>query len=88
MTALHPQAQTLNLLIIAEGQQHHIHDAFEYAVYRVIDKYLGPKGWPDAKRADLYAQLAEKYKPTGRIIENERIVSAALWSTENNWATQ
>ena len=78
----HPQAQTLNLLIVAEGQQREHADAFEYAIYRVIDRYLD---WPEAKKADLYAGLAEKYDPKGRIIDNENLVSDVMNDTEANW---
>lgn len=78
----HPMAETVVLLIIAEQRQH---TCFEYAVYEVLNRYMELKAWPDDKRADLYAQLAEKYLPTGSIAVNTQIVSDCIWRTEERF---
>lgn len=78
----HPMAETLVLLIIAEQRQH---TTFEYAVYEVMNRYMELKGWPDEKRSDLYAQIAEKYDVRGSIAVNTQIVSDCIWRTEERF---
>jgi hypothetical protein len=78
----HPMALTITLLIIAEQRQH---TTFEYAVYEVLNRYMELKDWPEAKRSDLYAQIAEQYKPTNSIAVNTQIVSDCIWRTEEHF---
>ena len=75
----HPMALPIALLIHAE-QKHHT--TFEYAVYEVLNTYMALKGWPDEKRADLYAQLAEKLEPNLGMLQKEDTINVCLWSTE------
>ena len=78
----HPMAQTITLLIIAEQRQQ---TTFEYAVHEVLNRYMELKDWPEEKRADLYAQVAEQFIPTNSIAVNTHIVSDCIWRTEEHF---
>lgn len=81
---LHPQAETLSLLLIAETAQRQQPEGWEYAAYRVLDRYFSD--WPEAKTADLYAKIAEQYNPTMTLGSQQALLSRLLWSNENWWA--
>lgn len=78
----HPMALTITLLIIAEQRQQ---TTFEHAVYEVLNRYMELKAWPEAKRADLYAQVAEQYKVSNSIAVNMQIISDCIWRTEEHF---
>ena len=82
MHPAHPMALPIALLIHAEQKQH---TNFEYAVYEVLNTYMEIKGWPEEKRADLYAQLAEKLPANLGVIQKEAVLNACLWQTERNF---
>lgn len=75
----HPMALPIVLLIIAEQRQH---TTFEYAIYEVLNRYMELKNWPEEKRADLYAQMAEQVKVSNSMIVNQQIISNCIWRTE------
>lgn len=79
---LHPMALTITLLIMAEQRQH---TTFEYAIYEVLNQYMVIKEWPEEKRADLYAQLAEKLNAKSSMIHIEQVVSDSLFKTEERF---
>lgn len=79
---LHPMALTITLLIVAE-QRHHT--CFEFAIYEVLNQYMELKGWPDEKKSDLYAQLAERISADMGLLTMQRIVHECLLSTEGRF---
>lgn len=67
---------TLTLLLVAE--QRRGPDAFEYAVYEVIERLLDLAAWTDEKKADLYAMLVEGVACDSKLFEIERTVGRCL----------
>jgi hypothetical protein len=78
----HPMALPIALLIHAEQKNHTV---FEYAIYEVLNTYMEVRGWPEEKRADLYAQLAEKMPPNLGMIQKEDVINTCLWNTERKF---
>lgn len=75
----HPLTTTITLLIAAN--QRSTND-LEYEIHEVIARLTNIADWPDEKKADLYARLAESVNREDRIIDIERKVSFALWSND------
>lgn len=78
----HPLALTLSLLIVAEKQQRKYSNAFEDAVYEVLERTMELSEWADEKKADLYARLAESLTAADTMIITEDKVNKALWAAE------
>lgn len=79
----HPYALTLSLLIVAEKQQRKYSNAFEDAVYEVLERALELAEWSDNKKAELYARLAGSLTAADTLTITEGKVNKALWATEN-----
>lgn len=79
----HPNATTVSLLLIAEGQQRK-GGTFEDDIADVLAAYF--REWSDERKADLYALLAEKVKHDDKLADMQKVVSDCLWNNENNWA--
>lgn len=71
----HPLTTTLTLLLVA--QQRHA-DRFEDSVADVIEHLVDLSGWPDEKKADLYALLVESVTDDMKLAQVEKAVAAAL----------
>lgn len=80
----HPQATTVTLLLVAERQRET--PGLEEAAYVVLDRYFAD--WPDEKKADLYALMAERVKGDMPLGKMEAAVSRCLWDNENGWAAR
>ncbi len=81
----HPQATTVTLLLVAERQQRET-PGLEEAAHVVLERYF--TDWPDERKADLYALMAERVRgdmPSGKM---EETVSRCLWDNENGWAAR
>lgn len=80
----HPEATTVALLLTAEKQQPG--RDLEEATHVVLARYF--EDWPDEKKADLYALLAEKVSADMSFMQTEQIVSRCLWDNDNQWAAR
>jgi len=78
----HPMALTVTLLIVAE-QKHHT--CFEFAIYEVLNQYMAIKGWPDEKKADLYAMMAERIPANMALAPMQAVVDECLRRTEEKF---
>lgn len=82
---LHPEANTVTLLLVAERSQMH-RPTLEEAAHVVLERYF--EDWIDEQKADLYALLAEQVKPEMTISNMVRVVSRCMWDNQNNWAAR
>ena len=75
----HPAALTLALLITAHRQKP---NTWEEKIHDVIEHLVDLANWPDERRADLYARMAEKLTAADRCIDMEHKINKCLWENE------
>jgi hypothetical protein len=81
MSGFHRYSLTLTLLLIAERQRP-LHHGFDEDIHVVIERAMDLANWKAEARADLYAQLSTALTGKESMVEMQRKISAALYSTE------
>jgi DNA-binding protein Fis len=82
---LHPEANTVALLLAAERAQI-TRPTLEEAAHTVLARYF--EDWVEEQKADLYALLAEKVTANMTISQMVRAVSRCMWDNQNHWAAR
>ena len=85
MSRFHPHATTLTLLLMA--QENYSAD-LPHAVHTVIDHAMALAAYPDERKADLFARIAESVGPGMKMLDMQKAIQAALVENERVFYTE